>query len=345
MHRSIGASAVVCALLALPAAAAANTKAVYAGPPPKALKQMKKYAGDTNNYFLHKITVNKGDSVKFVNPGFHNVDFPAKGQKPLALFVTGATVTGVNDAGGSPFWFSGALPSVGFNPALGASTTAATYDGSKRVLSGVPPVQTKPLTVKFTKVGRYTYFCDVHPGMTGQVVVLPKKSKAPTAKQDAKALAKQIADAVSTAKRLSKTKPPKNNVLLGAAASNGVEDFAMFPITLHVKTGTVVTFSMSQHSRETHTATFGPQAYLTNLAHGFENPTLPPEGVYPSDPVQPIALDTTSHGNGFANTGALDEVKATPPPTSGQIKFTAPGTYNFICLIHPFMQGQVVVKP
>jgi plastocyanin len=32
-------------------------------------------------------------------------------------------------------------------------------------------------------------------------------------------------------------------------------------------------------------------------------------------------------------------------PPSGKITFTAPGTYKFICLIHPFMHGTVVVTP
>ena len=55
-------------------------------------------------------------------------------------------------------------------------------------------------------------------------------------------------------------------------------------------------------------------------------------------------LDPTSHGNGFANVGALDRDSGTPLPPSGTIKFTQPGTYQFICLIHPFMHGTVVVR-
>ena len=54
-------------------------------------------------------------------------------------------------------------------------------------------------------------------------------------------------------------------------------------------------------------------------------------------------LDQTSHGNGFANTGVLDQDSPTPPASSATITFNAPGTYHFICLIHPFMHGTVVV--
>ena len=42
--------------------------------------------------------------------------------------------------------------------------------------------------MKFTKAGIYKYFCNVHPGMVGFVVVKPKGQKIPTAKQDAATL-------------------------------------------------------------------------------------------------------------------------------------------------------------
>ncbi len=31
-------------------------------------------------------------------------------------------------------------------------------------------------------------------------------------------------------------------------------------------------------------------------------------------------------------------------PASSKIDFTTAGTYQFICLIHPFMQGTIIVK-
>jgi plastocyanin len=50
------------------------------------------------------------------------------------------------------------------------------------------------------------------------------------------------------------------------------------------------------------------------------------------------------HGNGFWNSGVLDGSSATPLPNSSKVTFGAPGTYNFYCLIHPFMKGSVVVQ-
>jgi plastocyanin len=41
----------------------------------------------------------------------------------------------------------------------------------------------------------------------------------------------------------------------------------------------------------------------------------------------------------------LDAVAATKQlPSSSKIDFTTSGTYRFVCLIHPFMAGTIVVK-
>jgi plastocyanin len=40
----------------------------------------------------------------------------------------------------------------------------------------------------------------------------------------------------------------------------------------------------------------------------------------------------------------MDGSSATPLPASSQLTFGAAGTYNFYCLIHPFMKGTVVVQ-
>jgi plastocyanin len=360
MRRRVGAIAVACvagAAIALPAAAGARTKTVFAGPPPSAKQVAAKVLGkpflgtynpDVNDFFLHRVTVNAGDTVSFVNTGFHTIDLPGKSGEDLPLILPAATkVSGANDAAGSPFWFNGVLPNLNLNPALLAGSKATTYDGSARVDSGLPPNsgQPKPFNVKFTKPGVYKYFCDVHLGMVGYVVVKAKGKPVPSRKQDAAALAGQLRTDLAALKKLAKAKVTSNHVSLGEAGSGGTELFAMFPAKLAVKSGTVVTFSISHDSREIHTATFGPSSYLTTLGNGlFAAPTATAESLYPSSPAQPILLDMTSHGNGFANSGAVDTDPTTPQiPQSAKIKFTAPGKYHFICLIHPQMQGTIIV--
>lgn len=350
------------AVVALPAAAGARSKTVYAGGPKINKAQIVKLLGKEArrvkadnpglNAFLNQtVTINAGDSVKWVGlaANFHTVDIPALGGSDLPFVVPGPTVTGATDFAGNPFWFDGKLPGLGFNPALLAPIGGTTYNGTSRIDSGAPLAPHAPNTLKvtFTKAGVYKYFCDIHPGMIGYVVVKPKGKPIPSPKQDAAALNKQISALILAAGRLAThASQPANHVSLGLSTRQGLELYSMFPATLHVKAGTVVTFSMSLTSREVHTASFGPSAYLRNLASNLGMGPVPTsEVLYPSSnpALGPIPEGPTEHGNGFANTGGLDRDPTTPLPPSGKIDFTAPGTYHFVCLIHPFMRGTVIV--
>lgn len=348
-----GVLAALAVSLTLPAIAAARTKIVYAGPPPSinkiAAKLLPKafqatYNPDISSFFGRRTTINVGDTVSFRIRGFHDVDLPGATGTALPFIIPGATVTGVNDAAGNPFWFNGHVPSLGLDPQLIARSTAHAYNGSTRIVSGI--ASPKPLNVRFTKAGKYQFFCDIHPGMVGYVVVKAKGKRVPTARQDAAALTAQATADVKAARKLVRTKLPADTVSLGESASDGVELYQMFPAKLTVNAGTTVTFKMSRGSRETHTASFGPVSYLTSLAKSFQGaPMFAPAATYPSDPSQPLTLTPTSHGNGFANTGVLDSAPVTKQiGPSSKIDFTTPGTYHFVCLIHPFMQGTIIVK-
>jgi plastocyanin len=348
-----GASAIACAAIAvaiLPAAAAAKTKTVYAGGPGKfAASLQKNYGAGVNNFLINRVTINVGDTVvwngKSLAGGFHTVDFPGKSKADLPLFVPGPTVMGVNDFAGNPFWFNGKVPRLGFNPSLFHSFGGHTYNGSHRVDAGLPLGKPKDFKLKFTKPGVYKYFCDVHYGMVGYVIVKSRGVKVPSAKQDAKELAKEEAKLTKTAKSVDKTKVTGHNVSVGASGPGGVEVFAMFPNKLTVKAGTTVKFAMSAQTREVHTASFGPPAYLHSLSNSLGGPAPSPAALYPSDPPGTGVETSSSHGNGFTSTGVLDRDASTPPIPSNEIKFTQAGTYHYICLIHPFMHGTIVVTP
>src|SRR4051812_41725049 len=120
MRTAIKTAGLVAALaaLAVPGVAQAKTKAVFMGvPTKKASKQFQNVGTDVNDFFPHGIAVHVGDSVSFVPTGFHTVDLIAKGGQPQPLFgPTGDKVSGVNDAGGQPFWFNG-NDQIFFNPA------------------------------------------------------------------------------------------------------------------------------------------------------------------------------------------------------------------------------------
>ncbi len=352
MSRSKGAvigAVVGLAGMAMPAAVSAKTVTVSAGVPASAVKSFKPTGAEVNNFFGEKTTVSVGDTVKWtgLSSNFHTVDIPPKGGSAQPLLIPGAGKVGAVDAAGVPFWFDGYVPPIGFNPVLFAATGGKSYNGSGRVDSGLPftPKQNN-FSVKFTKAGTYHYFCDVHFGMQGTVVVLSKGKKTPSTTSVTRAVTKQVKTDLAEAKTLDTTAPPANTVDLGSAGPGGVEVLAMFPAALHVSVGGTVTFTMTKDSREVHTGSVGPLAYLTGLANSFNSPAFDQEAVYPSSPpaAGPIVVTQTSHGNGFANIGAVTENTATKLSPSGQIKFNQAGSYHFQCLIHPFMTGTITVS-
>ena len=359
--RLLFATAAVGAVVAAPAVAQTRTVAVYAGPPPNIDKLVPasaglskgfkaKYNPDVNAFFPEKVTIHVGDTVRFIRGMMpHTIDIPPLGGSDLPLLVGGKPAAGVNDAAGNPFWFNGHVPSLSLNPLLAvAGPTKVSYDGTKRVESGffLGNGSAPDLNVKFTKAGVFKVFCDIHYGMAATVAVLPKSKPLPTAAQDNKALRGQALADANALKAAANIKPPANTVSVGSAGRGGAELFAMFPSTLRVKAGTVVTFSMSRDTREAHTVTFGPRAYLTKLSRGLlSDPLLTQQDLYPSDlPARgPIVVSPSVHGNGFANLGALDRDPPTPLPASGKVIFPTPGTYHYVCLIHPEMRGTIIV--
>ena len=181
---------------------------------------------------------------------------------PLPLIVpTGQKVAGAADAAGAAFWFNG-QDALSLNPAFAAALDLRQEGLPTPAPSRSSPAcrreKPKPMTVKFTKAGTYTVYCDLHPGMKAAVTVAKKGATVPTAKQDAAAVKKQADAAVKAAKDLDKTNPGANTVDLGVAAKGGVEYFGMVPANLTVAPGTTVKFQMTKGTYEAHTASFGP---------------------------------------------------------------------------------------
>jgi plastocyanin len=343
---------------AAPAVAQAATKTVYMGPPPtKAVTAIQHAGSDANDFFPRGITVHVGDSVKFIDVGFHTLDLPPTGGQPANLFApTGQKVSGSQDAAGQPFWFNG-QDQLYFDPALLGSNFGKklTFNGSKEILSGGPfAAKIKPITVKFLKTGSFTYYCNFHPGMKGTVAVKAKKAKIPTAKDDIKVVKTQVKAFWKIAKTLTKKTVPANSVSVGSAGPHGVEYYGFLPGTITVPVGTTLTFQMSQASLETHTATTGPgnpetepNSYLGQVAASLQGTgPFDPRALYPSEPAGAAAtLKPTLHGNGFWSSGAIDNSSASPTfPASNSVKFGAAGQYEVYCLIHPFMHGTVKVQ-
>jgi plastocyanin len=352
------AAAAAALVAATPVSAQAATRTVYMGLPTKQdAKTFQKANSDVNSFFPNGVTIHAGDSVRFAPTGFHTIDFPVKGKNPLGLVApTGQTVSGLNDAAGSPFWFNG-QSGLGLNPALLKSIFGkkVTYTGAKQVESGLP-LQNHPkaITVKFPKAGTFTYFCNVHLGMKGTVRVVSGKKAIPSVKAVGKLVRTQVAADLKTAKKLASTKPPAGTVSVGASGPKGVEYYGFFPNNLTIDKGTTLHFTMSSATYEDHTATIGPdnpetqpKGYLGTLSASFNAPVFAPAAVYPSDQPggTPADVSPTLHGNGFWNSGVLDNSSSTPTlPNANSATFNTPGTYQVYCLIHPFMHGTITVR-
>jgi plastocyanin len=344
------AAAAAAALLA-PAAAQAATRTVHAGPPVAKAKSLP--PGSTGNAFYpRKVSVNAGGKVAFKIGGLHNVIFAPADGTPLSAFHApdpGRPVAGAKDPAGSDLWFNG-RPGWFIEPAHVLPSGDKKVDGKELDASGVFQGQGAPpdYVVSFPKAGSYKYLCSIHPGMKGTVKVLPRKAKAPSKAKDAKALAKQLAATIKSAKKLA-GQSPAGNVVRAGNDRKEVAFFSFFPATRKVKAGEAVRFEMSKDSTEIHNVVFGPEPFLAETASKFISPgaqgiAYDPLSVYASDPGT-LTHDGANHGNGFLGTGLLDADPRTSFPTSKSVTFSKPGSYGFICTVHgPSMKGTIEVS-
>jgi plastocyanin len=345
-HVILAASA---ATLALPAAAGAATKPVYAGPP---VAKAQNLAPDAvgNAFYPRTIKVRQGDKVAFKIGGFHDVVFAAKGQKLPAFHVPDPAkpVAGATDANGAAYWFNG-QPGWFIDPVNVLPTGDGVIDGKAVDGSGVFQGQGAPpdYVATFSKKGTYRYVCTIHPGMKGKVQVVSKHAKAPSKKQDAKTVDKQIGRTVKLAAKLD-AEQITGNVVRAGNDRKEVAFLRFFPGERTVKAGETVSFQMSKRTTEIHNVVFGTPELTADaasrfIAIGANGIGYDPFSVYPSDQGT-IAYDGTNHGNGLINLGLMDADPTTSLPASEQVTFPTAGTYTFICTVHgPSMHGTIRV--
>ena len=347
---AITGAALALALGLTTAPAVALMAPVSAGPP----KPVKVAHLEFNGFFPGTTRIHVGDSVSFAINGFHTVTFLASGQAPPPLIIPAPSnpITGRLDSAGAGFWFNG-KPNLVINPLVAAPTGGNTYTGTGELSSGLPAPTgpAKPFVVTFTKAGTFIFNCLVHPGMKGVVKVLPKGGPVPSAAADRRRADAQLKAGIAEARRLSTVKPAPATVLAGHDGNGAVSWWRFFPQTLKIKAGTTVDFRISS-KREVHTITIGPAPYTSKIEETFTTPQPNPGGPpslivsplagYPSDP-PPLPAETGSnHGNGFVNTGILSNGGG-GLASSVKITFTKPGIYDYECVIHPKMDGKIVV--
>jgi plastocyanin len=347
-----------------PSAALGVTRGVtvFAGPnlataPPGVSSQ-----ADALAFFPKVATVHVGDNVTWQFRGFHTATFAGSNQNYPFIVPLSGTEPVVRDAAGESFWWAGVAPLLGLSPLSvmpqGSSKISRPSDvrnsGLARIFQSTPQRPPAPYVLTFTKAGTYRYFCTVHPGMRGTVRVRPAVAAVPSVAAQQKQGATELQRVIADAKRLNQSKSTGNlEVLTGAGSkATGAEIASFFPSELAVKTGDTVTFRNADPT-DVHTVTFGPPALRMQIENDFVTPVggqilLDPRGALPSEPPgRPTPqYDGTNHGDGYLNSGILAAPgsPANAGPQSFQVTFAKAGTYQYDCVIHPKMEGTIVVS-
>jgi plastocyanin len=341
-----GAAAAIAALA--PSAAGAATRTVFAGGDGVVRNAPAQFSP---NAFLRKtITVHVGDTVRWRFRGFHTVTVPARGKQPPAFAVPGAQkVANVLDPAGRPFWFNGVLPTLSVNPQVAAPTRGTSYTGSSFRNSGLPGGRNPQYRLRFTRTGTFTYFCAVHPGMTGRVRVVSSRRRVPSEAQNARAATTEL-NAIARQARAAAAKPAKGPLTVDLGRAPRGQRFtinAFFPSAINVRVGQTVQFTMAgQNPNEIHTITLGPLS-RQQVPFVDNRGNVNPEAAYPSDPPNAFPpYNPTLHGVGFLNAGLHDNDAATATiPSTGAVTFAAAGTFQLKCLVHDGMDATVTVTP
>lgn len=322
--------AVVLGALAVPAGAASAPFSVDVGgfvPP----------ATDLQSFYPGNAVVRQGDSLTFRIQGFHTVTFlPRRGQLPPILAPTGEEYASVADPAGVPFPWAGA-PELGFNPPAVAPSRSRAVTGRALVNSGLPQGRNPRFTVTFPRDGVYEVRCTLHPKMRGKVTVLPRRATPPRAAvQLARARAEQAADRRTAARLLAaRTRAAGPRQVLTGVGTARFSVFRFAPANRTVPAGTTLNFRWGGRN-EIHTVTFGPRPFLEQAGRTLFGQTLGPLGGLPSEPPGPgpVELRPDLHGNGFLNSGVLFDPGIGSGPHGFRVRFTTPGEYQYVCLVH-----------
>lgn len=128
----------------------------------------------------------------------------------------------------------------------------------------------------------------------------------------------------------------------GEDTSVGAEYIGFFASSVHIQAGDTVAWKQNAH--EIHTVTFlGNKAQAPDLLVPIPNAPAGAVAINPDAANAVAPADGNYDGTSYANSGLMGM-------DPGQVQdykltFTQPGTYNYVCLVHPGMKGTIVVDP
>ncbi len=307
-----------------------------------------------NGFFPHTITLHAGDTIHFANSYDepHTVTFVPSGDTYPDLVVPGPS-------GPPQFGFN---PTVAF-PSFAPGATPVAFDAAKYYNSGIL-FEGKSADVSFPKTGTWTFYCVFHGfpdpvtkqlvGMTLNVTVIPASTSGVADSQaslDARAAAErdalitkgtQFASGAVAVDAIQGDGSTKWSLKAGGYADAlGQSDLTQFlPSALTVKAGDTVKWTNDTFTP--HTITFTSGGPEPELITPIPSSSGPPFLAF--NPVVLLPSGGNSYdGTGYVNSGFID--KGASPTNTFSLKFTKPGTYNYICVLHDDqgMKGTITV--
>ncbi|MCH7606101.1 MAG: MBL fold metallo-hydrolase [Chloroflexi bacterium] len=142
---------------------------------------------------------------------------------------------------------------------------------------------------------------------------------------------------------------PRELTLLVGAGEDTLSVNAFLPAKVTVRVGDTVTWKIN-HTGEVHTTSFlsggqRPPPAMPIAGGGPTDLQIPPEVAFPSR--APGAPVETYDGTGVVSSGVMANVSmgppGSPPNDSFTLNFDTPGTYEYVCLLHPPMKATITV--
>ncbi|HEV2125689.1 MAG TPA: plastocyanin/azurin family copper-binding protein [Chloroflexota bacterium] len=286
----------------------------------------------TQAYFPGKLTVRAGDTVNFKFASAHTVTFNG-GKETPALIVPGPRLGSL-------------MLGPGFAP-IGPQGPSIVYDSTQQISSGLPmggPETGGPpsYSVTFAKPGLYGFVCTLHPGMHGEIEVL--EAGAPLTETPAQATARGQQTLAALLGRIQQNVGDTrtthvgtvHTAIAGLGDAFGVSAIRMIPGDLSVRRGDTVVWTNAD-PYEVHTIAFAPDGKVPEFVEPQPQPAGPPLMVIPES-VASIVGGESFDGKSYTNSGLLQA------GDTYALRFdAAPGTYDYLCIVHPFMKGTVTV--
>src|SRR6266446_9356368 len=282
-----------------------------------------------NAFFPRVIEIAVGETVTWTFEGFHNVAFLGGSDAPPFSVAQGNKM----------YW----------NPLILFPVGDKTYDGTGYHNSGLPgPDGRLSYTLTFTKPGRYSYICAIHPGMRAMVIVTDKPKGTPAAALR-RGRAEQAATLAAGRARFANLRVERHGTtFVVPLVGNSKQRYSVLRFTrkpLVIPRGSTVTWTM-RDTFEIHTVTFTSGEEPPKFAVPEPQPKGPPKLLLNPKALAP-STTTQYDGTGYVNSGMLF-----PPgnpgklPSSFSLTFTTPGRFEYWCLIHAEagQRGIIVVR-